>query len=232
MASHHCLCTRQRGFSAPLFSLGLAALTLAFLLTATQFASRNLSAWAVVDNPHARTLLARETPSVFLIMPSMLDAQIDVMRREGSAADMRRAHLQRLSRAPANARYWSRYAIDLQRFGETGADLEHAVMRALALAPHSRVIALEQSVIAAYNWNRVSAELQASWRDAFQIALTKPRELAWLAIQSQVATPLCDILSTPHALEVWCTRLPAYRQACQSDQLTVEQQQWCRSMGL
>lgn len=222
----------QAGFSLGLFCLGLAAFGLALFQLAAQLGSQNLAAWAKTDNGQARSLLEKETPKAFLALPAILDAQVDVTRHGGSLQAMQQAQLARLSRAPANAHYWSRYAVDLQRYGETGPELEQAVNRALQLAPHSKAVALEQSIIAAYNWQHVSPTLQKIWLGAFKTALQRPKELAWLAINNHVADRMCELLPQAHALENWCTRLPAYRKACQSDQLTDTQQQWCRSVGL
>lgn len=201
------------------------------MLAGAKLSSQNLVLWSETNNQHARQLLTQETPKLFLITPRGLDAQVDITRKDGSVEQMRSAQLARLSWTPADARFWSRFAIDLQRYGHTGETFEYAVSRALKLAPYSSAIALEQSIVAAYRWDKASTSLRDTWRVAFSTALRTPQTLVRMANQSHATEALCEHLTKPNSLESWCSRLPAYQQACRSDHLKERQAKWCNAMG-
>lgn len=222
----------RNGFSLPIFCLGLAALALSLFQLLALLGSNNLRQWIRYDEVKAENIYRTKVPKPFLKLPDYLDAHIALARRLGPLSELNEAYQDQLAWMPANAHAWSRYAVGLQRFGQTDAQLEQVVQQSLKLAPNSKSIALEQSIIAAYNWSAASPELRQLWAQSFKTALQRPRELAYLANAGGVSNALCQHLTKPHPLEQWCLQLPAYQKACRSGKLTEDQQKWCGSVGI
>lgn len=220
----------QAGFSSVKFALGLCALTVALTQLLGQVFHQNLLDWYRQDAAQARQL-ATSVPVFWDLGEKALDTRVELRRGENFEA-MRQAHLMRLAMNPANARYWSRYAVDLQRYHHQGEALEQAVTRTLQLAPHSIETALEQSVIAAFNWRDVSEPTRQTWDRHLELALDQPKVLLYHANRSGVAQDLCQVPRANSALKDWCTRLPAYQAACRAATKNSDVYQWCARAGL
>lgn len=220
----------QAGFCSIRFALGLSALALALSQLLGQVFHQNLLDWHRQDASQARQL-ATSVPVFWNFGNKALDTRV-VLRRGESFEAMRAAHLERLAMNPANARYWSRYAVDLQRHHHQGESLEQAVTRALQLAPHSIETALEQSVIAAFNWRDVSDPTRRAWEHHLDLALDRPKVLVYHANRSGVAQALCEVPRARENLQDWCSRLPAYQAACSATSKNPEVYQWCLRAGL
>lgn len=220
---------RQTGFSTIQFGLGLIALGLALAQILGHVFHQNLLDWHRQDPEQARHL-GTSVPVVLALGEHALNTRVELRRSESFEA-MREAHLTRLAMNPASGRYWSRYAVDLQRYRHHGDDFELAVRRSLALAPQSIENAIEQSVIAAYNWSYVSDATRASWTEHLKLALRYPRLLGFHANRSGVARPLCAIPQVRDELWDWCIRLPAYEAACSSTSASADVRNWCYKAG-
>lgn len=218
------------GFALGTFCLGLMACAFACFLLLAKLNDTSLQAWLRHDPEQAKKIF-HESPVFFRWQEAYLRADIELSRNTADRTGGRLANQQMLRWMPADASAWSRFAIDLQRRRDLGPEFEYAVERALTLAPHSLSISMEQSVIAAYNWNYVSTELQTVWQQAFSRALDQPKKLAYLSNAGGVSDALCSILPAPHKLEDWCQRLPAYRKACQRPDLAQGQRSWCAKVG-
>lgn len=219
----------QSGFSTVQFGLGLLALGVALTQILGHVFHQNLLDWYRQDAAHARQLGA-SVPIVLALGEDALDTRVALRRGENFEA-MRDAHLARLAMNPANGRYWSRYAVDLQRYRHQGDDLEQAVTRSLALYPRSIENAIEQSVIAAYNWPNASDTTREAWNEHLELALRYPRLLGYHANRSGVATPLCAIPRVHDELKDWCVRLPAYEAACRNADASADVRKWCHQAG-
>lgn len=219
----------QGGFSSIQFGLGLVALGLALVQILGHVFHQNLLDWYRQDAEHARQLGA-SVPVALALGQDALDTRVALRRGESFEA-MRDAHLARLALNPANGRYWSRYAVDLQRYRHQGDALEQAVARSLALYPQSIENAIEQSVIAAYNWSSASEATRQSWNAHLTLALSHPRLLGYHANRSGVAKPLCSIPRVHDELKDWCVRLPAYEAACHSANANADVRKWCQQAG-
>ena len=89
-----------------------------------------------------------------------------------------------LALAPADPYSWGWYAMRRSYAQDRGAGLELAVRRAWELAPHSREIAHQQALLAAYHWPAAGASLRAAWRPWLELALRDRDALALAAAQA------------------------------------------------
>ena len=119
-----------------------------------------------------------------------------------------------LALAPADPYSWGWYAMRRSYAQDRGAGLELAVRRAWELAPHSREIAHQQALLAAYHWPTAGASLRAAWRPWLELALRDRNALARAAAQARVESGLCQALTGEHSLRRWCEIAPEFRARC------------------
>ena len=203
------------------------------LATATLHASQllyvdSVAGWARQSPETAREILDSSSP--WLIWPAV-DAQI-MISKHGDRKHLTDAHLHRLTFTPANAEAWNRLAVDLHLQGTLDERMRQAVERALTLAPHSRSIAISQSIIAAYNWERASPALRETWLTAFDTAALAHNSLIYSANQAGVGAQLCAAMPTSSRPNEYCRIRPAMAQLCARPRLRPRPLRFCLNTGM
>lgn len=211
------------------FSFLLAAsAALALLLSASWGWSymyrHSFSAWSTQDPQyaaqlsHSLPLLSRHDTAALRLRAALAAEQ--------SPERLRDCYLHYLAAMPADGEMWSRLAVQLQRLSLTDELFELATKRSLSLYPYSTTVGLEQSIVAAYNWNR-HPDLQSAWRQAHVSALRVPRDLARQAHHAQLTPALCEQLQHPNALSQWCQHYSARQLACARPNKPHRLRRWC-----
>lgn len=208
-------------------------LSLVLLATATLHASQllyldSLTGWARQSPETAREILDSSSP--WLTWPAV-DVPIAISKN-GDRSQLTAAHLHRLALAPADAEAWNRLAVDLHLQGRLDERMRQAVEKALALAPHSRSIAITQSIIAAYNWERASPALRETWLAAFNTAALAHNSLIYSANQAGVGEQLCAAMPTASRPNEYCRIRPAMAQLCARPELRPRQLRFCLNTGM
>lgn len=210
------------------WTLSLLLLASAALHASQMLYIDSLTGWAHQAPETAHEIL--DNSASWLTWPAV-DAQIEMQKR-GDRTGLTDAHLNRIALAPADAYAWNRLAVDLHLQGKLNERTQRAVEMALVLAPHSRSIAITQSIIAAYNWDNASPELRQTWLAAFETAALAHHPLVYDANQAGVGEKLCAVMPTEFRPNEYCRIRPAMVKVCARPTLSPRQLRFCLNTGM
>jgi hypothetical protein len=152
---------------------------------------------------------------------------------DGGSTEVARQQLAvALRYAPADARLWLQYELQLATDAPQDPLLLQAIARVDQLAPAEPELQLAQADLAVQSWHRVGPPVRQAWLPSLRYVLAQDRDAFLVRSFRQGGESNLCLAAPELKLEQWCSYAAAARMFCSRGELNPAQAQQCLQWGI